>query len=148
MRPVLLLCAVIVACSEASTVWKQHWDKDPDLWRRDNSGEKTATQQTLPNTLLFVAEEYAQELGFTRERTEVTIHVLGGSFPQTFGHVLEVSEPFHECQLFLCEFGGTMYGCLDLQVCWAKTAFRAGQVLDHQAPCEDFQPHQKLGGRC
>ncbi len=81
MRPVLLLCAVIVACSEASTVWKQHWDKDPDLWRRDNSGEKTATQQTLPNTLLFVAEEYAQELGFTRERTEVTIHVLGGSFP-------------------------------------------------------------------
>ena len=74
---------------------------------------------------------------------------FGGSFPLTFRHVRELYVPVNECRLCLAELCGEMHGCLDLQVSWGITAFfLTGVLLDHQAPCEDFQPHQQLRGRC
>ena len=73
----------------------------------------------------------------------------GGSFPLTLRLVREMCEPVNECTLCLGELCGEMYGCLDLLVSWGKLAFfRTGELSDHQTPCQDFQPHQALRGRC
>ena len=84
--------------------------------------------------------------GVAGERLHTITHQ---PFLLTLRHVRALSEPFDQCRLFLLELGGEMYRCLDLLVNWGKEAFlRADELLDHQAPCQDFQPHQELGGGC
>ena len=74
---------------------------------------------------------------------------IGGSFPLTLRHVLEICEPVNECRLCFLELCGELYGCLDLPVRWWELVFfRTCEFLDQQAPCQDFQPQQALRGRC